>query len=366
MFSNLKKVILLIPAVAGMVILSFTVSSALAFTAPKTQIQQAHTLRGVSHVHTKFSHDSNAGLDDVLKEMKKNSLDFVIVTDHNSIQGGKAYEEMKNNESSLLIFANEISGPDGHLIALGIEESAPENTTSQKLIDWIHDKGGYAILAHPLSPKEPWGNWTVKNWDGFEVYNFAHELYNQDIIGFGLDMYMQNEDEVLKTVQIVSPESKRMWDELLQKRHVAAMSGSNAHLKKNRKYFNAAFKSSIIYAIADELNTHAITAAIAEGRSYMVFETLGRADKFLFTAENENLLYQIGDTVSAASETALHIQLPEPARILIIHNGQAVQEENTDQLTYAASDPGAYRVEVYKGDHLWIFTNPIYVAKASA
>jgi hypothetical protein len=323
-------------------------------------------LRGVSHIHTIYSHDSNATLTDLLNAMALDQFDFAIVTDHNEIKGRLNYKATKTEADPILLFANEISSPDGHLIALGVNEMPADDMSSQELVDWIHEKKGYAILAHPLSPKEPWNNFKIKNWDGFEVYNFGHELYKKDIISFGLDLHSEDEDKVLKTVQFLSPESVKFWDQGLEKRKLTAVVGSNVHLKRDLKYFRAALKSAVLYVVVSDRSEQVLTDAVGQGRSYMVFETYGRADLFSFTAKQQGALYNIGDAFATGSDVTFTVQAPVESTIRLIHRGQVVQEVKGKELIYTSSDAGAYRVEVYLGENLWIFTNPIYLEKEAA
>ncbi len=158
---------------------------------PKTQNSSApipesghQVFRGVFHVHTRFSglRDSKASLETVIRKAQKANLDFVIVTDHNTLAGAAAYRKMKTPARPILFFGDEISTRDGHLIALGISEEPPKKLSSQALVDWIHQKHGSAILAHPFSPRTPWSNWDIRDFDGFEIYNFAHAVYFQNKI----------------------------------------------------------------------------------------------------------------------------------------------------------------------------------------
>ena len=348
--------------------LAFLVFTILPFnlSAKEDQKKPFLTLRGVSHVHTIYSHDSNASLTDVLNAMSLDQFDFAIVTDHNDIKGRLSYRAMKTEADPILVFANEVSAKDGHLIALGVNEMPSESFTSQELIDWIHEKKGYAILAHPLSVKEPWNNFNVTDWDGFEVYNFAHDLYEKDIVSFGLDLHDGDEDKVLRTVQELSPASRKFWDETLEKRHVTAVVGSNVHLKRDLKYFRAALKSAVQYVLVSDRSEQALIDAFGQGRSYMVFETYGRADKFSFTAKQGDVEFQIADTVTGLKNVKFNIIVGEKAKIQLIHHGNVVKEETGESLSYDPTDLGAYRVEVYKGDKLWIFTNPIYIEEEAA
>jgi hypothetical protein len=64
----------------------------------------------------------------------------------------------------------------------------------------------------------------------------------------------------------------------------------------------------------------------------------------------------------------LQVRAPSNADIRLIRHGEVVAHaQNATNLTYTASEPGAYRAELYvqfqgrpRG---WIFSNPIYVLK---
>lgn len=68
--------------------------------------------------------------------------------------------------------------------------------------------------------------------------------------------------------------------------------------------------------------------------------------------------------------TQLTAQTPLPARLKLIHRGAVVQETDGARLTFAASQPGSYRVEAWltvDGEQRpWIYSNPIYLEPVSA
>ena len=318
--------------------------------------------RGVSHVHSQFSHDSSASLSDILEEARKNEFDFVVITDHNSMKGKEAYAKMRKAPKPLLIFGEEISTPDGHLIALGIP-AAPnhEGKSSQEMIDWIHAQGGYAILPHPFSEKNPWENWKAKGWDGLEMFNFGHGLFEGDVVDLYFQSLSEDSDTLLKSVQQIPKEHTAFWDESLAERPIAGLAGTDAHLKKRAKSFATAFKSAMVYVLIHEFNEQEIVNALGTGRDFMVFETRGRASHFSFQAEQAGKIFQMGEELKSAQEIFFKIHLPSSGKIRLIHNGLVLKEEEGAGLTVSSKDPGAYRVEVYQGEDLWIFSNAIYV-----
>ncbi len=236
-----------------------------------------------------------------------------------------------------------------------------EELPSGELVNWIHEQGGAAILAHPFSPKEPWNNWDINDWDGFEVYNFGHELYDRDAVGFGLSLYSEEEADVLQEVQDLSDTSTEMWDAFTAERPVAAITGSNAHLRRSQQYFRVALNSSTQYVIARNKSEIEIVEALSKGHSYMVFESRGKALDFSFTASQEEISYRIGDVIEKTGEVVMEIHLPEAATIRVIQNGAIIGEEVSDHLEFSVDQRGTYRVEVYKQEGLWIFTNPMYI-----
>ena len=127
-------------------------------TFPKT-ISPPKYLRGVFHVHSVFSQDSRATLENVIEVAQERDLDFVIISDHDTVAGREVFSEMERSRTPLLIFGNEITTTDGHLIALGVNQTPSFHWNSQELVNWIHNRGGYAIIAHPFSRKRPWTNW---------------------------------------------------------------------------------------------------------------------------------------------------------------------------------------------------------------
>ena len=323
--------------------------------------QTDHVYRGVSHIHSQYSHDSKAPFSLILENARALKLDFVVITDHNSLKGREAFAKMHVSVPPLVIFGDEVSAADGHLIALGIPKAPPDNIPSQDLIDWIHAQGGYALLPHPFTGKNPWKNWEVRGWEGLEMYNFGHEFFEGDAVDIYLRSMSESNESILKGNRNIPAENFAFWDEQLRERKVAAIAGSDAHLKRDKRWFTMAMEAVTLYVRAPKLEEPELIEALAHGRTFIAFETQGLAKEFDFWAETEKGRTHVGEEIEEGANIVFHVHLPATAKIVLVHNGSVAAEEETKDLSFTSPETGAYRVEVYQEGKLWLFTNPIYV-----
>lgn len=102
-----------------------------------------------SHIHSEYSSDSHAKIDDILNIAKKENIDIIAISDHNTVDGTSEVVKKTKNTDILAIPSIEISSTQGHIIGFGCEEMIPRDLTPQDTIDRIHDLGGLAIIPHP-------------------------------------------------------------------------------------------------------------------------------------------------------------------------------------------------------------------------
>ena len=102
-----------------------------------------------SHIHSEYSPDSSSKIDDILKVAKKENIDVVAISDHNTVDGTSEVLRKTRNTDILAIPSIEISSTDGHILGFGCEENIPRDLTPEDTIDRIHDLGGLAIIPHP-------------------------------------------------------------------------------------------------------------------------------------------------------------------------------------------------------------------------
>lgn len=102
-----------------------------------------------SHIHSEYSPDSHAKIDDILKTAKSENIDIIAISDHNTVDGTSEVLKKTRNTDILAIPSIEISSTDGHILGFGCEENIPRDLSPEETIDKIHDLGGIAIIPHP-------------------------------------------------------------------------------------------------------------------------------------------------------------------------------------------------------------------------
>ena len=135
-----------------------------------------------THVHTKYSGNSKkisvipdciSRPERILKFADKKGIDFLAITDHDTIRGGIETEKLA---PSRIIVGEEISTSDGELLGLFLNETIPPNLSAEESIERIKEQGGLAIAPHPYSVICPCLKDLIYKLkiDGIEVFNAFH------------------------------------------------------------------------------------------------------------------------------------------------------------------------------------------------
>jgi predicted metal-dependent phosphoesterase TrpH len=99
------------------------------------------------HVHTCYSKDSLTSLEAVMEACRKQCLDKVAITDHNTIAGAWALLDMAPD---LVIVGEEIKTDVGEIIAYFLEEEVPKGLPVREAIARVREQGGVVGVPHPL------------------------------------------------------------------------------------------------------------------------------------------------------------------------------------------------------------------------
>ena len=102
-----------------------------------------------SHIHSEYSPDSSSKIDDILKVARRENVEIIAISDHNTASGTPEVLRKTRNTDILAIPSIEISSSLGHILGFGCEENIPRDLTPEDTIDRIHDLGGLAIIPHP-------------------------------------------------------------------------------------------------------------------------------------------------------------------------------------------------------------------------
>lgn len=347
-----------------------------------------HEYRGNIHMHTVHS-DGTGQPEDLVAAAKTTGLDFIIVTDHNTLLD-QSWEGWRGDVLTLFdieVHDKDLKPEHNHCLTLAVQEDVtPFAPSPQGLVDAVRERGGLSFFAHPfdkpgpLIPEHfPWTEWDIEGFTGIELWNFMAE-FRPFATGKLRSLIFSFVPQYFTTAP--HPEMLAKWDELLQRQPVVAIGGSDAHaqvfklgpIRRRFLSYEYCFRAVNTHILTTEPFNHDVShdralvyEALAAGRAWVAYDMAGVTDGFRFVAASGDASATLGDSLSSAGQpVTFHVEMPEPAYIKLIRAGQGVvaEAEGTD-LTYATSMPGAYRVEVWKSWWLkprgWVFSNPVYI-----
>ncbi|MCX7611811.1 MAG: CehA/McbA family metallohydrolase [Ignavibacterium sp.] len=344
---------------------------------------------GSIHIHSVFS-DGTGEIPDIAKFADEIGLDFIIITDHNTLRGlHEGYEKWYGN--TLCLVGCEINDKNNknHYLAFGINDAFSTRTPAKKYVQKVKELGGVGIIAHPLEkrthmkehPPYPWTEWDITDFDGMEIWNHMSE-------------WMENLTEEnkyrsfihpLKTITAPTEETLKLWDELNLKRKVVGIGGVDAHAHKYNLLgfleveifpYKVLFKSVRTHVLLEneikkgstqkEIDTAKwqIYNAIRKGSAFIANDYNGDSRGFRFYAKRNEEVFNMGDSVDHYENVSLHISIPlSDSEVRIIQNGKLISEHLSNQIEYKLKEPGIYRVEVFRNKRAWIYSNHIRVGK---
>ncbi|HMS64127.1 MAG TPA: histidinol-phosphatase, partial [Ignavibacteria bacterium] len=167
-------------------------------------------------------------------------------------------------------------------------------------------------------------------------------------------------------------------------RKVVAIGGIGAHAHKHNVMgfefeifgYKILFKSIRTHVFVDkeikkgnaknyEFDKNQIINAIGNGKSFVVNNYYGSGKGFRFSAEYLGLNYTSGDEIifdkSKNKKIILKTLLPSSAKIKLMHNGKCIDELSGLDCIWDTDEKGSYRIEAWKDDKGWIFSNHIRV-----
>jgi hypothetical protein len=99
-------------------------------------------------VHTDASPCARSSPEAVVAAAVEAGLDGVAVTDHDTVANVAAVREHAPSDLAV-VPGVEVTTTQGHLLALGVEDTPP-TADPLEVADWVHDRGGVAVLSHPF------------------------------------------------------------------------------------------------------------------------------------------------------------------------------------------------------------------------
>lgn len=351
---------------------------------------------GAIHIHSIYS-DGTGKIEEIAKAASDSGLDFIMMTDHNTLKPKEdGYEKRLNNVMVIIGYEVNDMNNKNHYLVFGLNEvigsySVLDNGElgcklhAKEYVRLVNEKGGIGFIAHPDEERRiikghvayPWTQWEINDFTGIEIWNHMSEW----IEGMSDSNQLQRFLHPLKSIQ--SPPNKTIsrWDVISQQRHVTGIGGVDAHAFKENIMgmfeveifaYKILFKSIRTHVLLNEEITkkdkfehskNKILEALKTGRCFTANFYHGDARGFRFFAECGKEVYNMGDTIECdrGDNTILRIFVPKQCEIRLIYNGSKIAEINGLQLTFDAKKSGAYRVECWKNGKGWIFSNHIRV-----
>ncbi len=342
---------------------------------------------GAIHIHSTYS-DGSGTVDEIIKVAQEVDLDYIVLTDHNTLRAKTDGKEGWHNDTFLLVGA-EINDKKNlnHYLALGIDKTFSTRISAKEYVTKVNEKGGIGFIAHPHEerssmkehPPYPWNEWDSDDFTGMEIWNHMSEWME------GLNEKNKYNYFVHPLKSIISPSKKTLakWDELNIKRKVVGIGGIDAHAHKLNIIgffevevfpYKVLFKSIRTHLLCDtQLNKSNNGVEFAKDRSE-ILKTLksgrlfisnyyhGNAKGFRFFAQDSNMIYHMGESVELKDKIRLRVILPNiSGTIKLIANGKLIDEIENIDAEFVISKPGAYRVEIYLDGKAWIYSNHIRI-----
>ena len=337
---------------------------------------------GVLHIHSKYS-DGSGSIKKIAKEAKDAGLDYVVITDHNSIKALSKGEEGWYDD--ILVLVGEEIGVKRaeHYVALDIKERIHPDVFHRKIhqyVEAVKRQGGLGFVAHPYGLKKlffrlkiaSWKSWDEQDFTGIEIWSYMHD-WSQSISLFNLPYYYLYPH---KAIDGPPKEILQEWDLLCQKRRVVGIGASDVHAKY-------VFPFSMVQFLSYKRNFHGVrTHLLIESplnsdlneSKRVVYKVLGSGHCFFaydYEVDSRGFTFEVitdGERLIMGDECKLHgkaelvINSPIPALIRLIKDGQVIIEsKDTTKLVHETNECGVYRIEAIHNGKPWVFTNPIYL-----
>lgn len=339
---------------------------------------------GVIHMHSTFS-DGSGEVRDIVKFAEELELDYIILTDHNTLRAlHEGYEKWYGN--TLLLVGCEINDKQNknHYIAFGINEAFSTRLPAKEYVKKVNEAGGIGFLAHPHEkrnhmkehPPYPWVDWEIDDFTGIEIWNHMSEWME--------NLTEQNKYQAfmhpLKSITAPPPETLQKWDEIAQRRRVVGIGGADAHAHKVNLLgffevevfpYKVLFKAIRMHILTPEKiekgkdykkAKEQIYNALGTGRCFVANYYHGDATGFRFFAEDGNRHYQMGEDVTLSKKIKLRVIIPSSSgNIRLIRNGVLYDQVDHSDAEFHINEKGAYRIEVFLDGNAWIYSNHIRI-----
>ena len=341
-----------------------------------------HDYKGCLHVHSTYS-DGDADIQEILAAARETGLDFVVLTDHQTL-AARDDGLAGWHDGVLLDVGAELAAGHHHCMALGLEEldGTPGGESAAEGLEAIKRAGGLAFVVHPRPVHKPlfsvwvpgWDEWELDTFDGLEIWPYLHDWIT-DLQPWNFLSHYRCPDRWVKGPD---PFLLARWDAVGQRRRVVGIGSLDNHARRIpfRRRGPAILEIFPHRYAFRTVRTHVVTgepfdgssddiarlhALLAQGRCYVSYDLIADATGFSFEGHRGGRVVPMGQEIPAGEAVELRAACPADAELRLLHDGQTIGVEQGREIGGAASEPGVYRVEALLDGRPWIFSNPIYL-----
>jgi hypothetical protein len=336
-----------------------------------------HDLTCVVHVHSTHS-DGTGTVPEIAAAAARNSVDVVLLTDHDTLAARRAGEEGWHGDVLLLVGEEVTPKNRDHYLAFGLSREVSRRQAAADIVSDVASRGGFGFAAHPFSQGSerfrrvagmPWTDFDCDQLGGLEVWSFVTDTAEKlgsipDIVRF----------IARPERQLGHPPARNVaeWDRLCQLRRVVGIAGIDAHqigwrvrgrVPLRLMSYARSFRYLRTHVLVEEplsgeleRDREQVFSALRSGRCYMAVDSLGPPRGFSFGADSVGM----GEEAPFARQTLI-ARAPRPAQLRLMRNGEQVAAVHGSELEHVAVEPGVYRAEAHLGDRTWILSNPVYL-----
>src|SRR5436309_13384213 len=112
-------------------------------------------LAGVVHVHSLYS-DGTGTVPEIAAAAEANRLDFVLLTDHDSMEAKDRREEGWHGSVLVLVGVEVSPYRKNHYLAFGLDRPIDHRGLEPaEIVERVNEAGGFGFLSHPFSTGSP-------------------------------------------------------------------------------------------------------------------------------------------------------------------------------------------------------------------
>lgn len=342
---------------------------------PVPSLSQGHRYyAGDFHVHSRESTDARPTLDQIVRFARSRHLDFVEISDHNTVTQLDFFAAAQAQSPDLLLVPGiEYTTYGGHGNAIGAsrpvehklgQSVAGHAVTIADAVAAVHDQGALFGINHPVLDL------------GLSCIGCA---WRQPLSSQAIDAVEIGTGGLRQGAFLFTAAALRFWDALLADgHHVAAIGGSDDHLGgSGTGRMDSPIGDPTTLVLADELSVAALLDGIRHGRT--VVKLQGSDDPMIELGVSGQDHAAPGDTLSVRG-VVLQARISggaspaasPGANLRWIRNGELFREQPVTDDPFVATlpvrpdpasttRPEAWRVELEIEGLIHTVTSPIYV-----